>query len=229
MEVIRQTGKASASLLQRRLKLGYARAARILDILEEKGIIGPPDGAKPREVFLDQLGGVGAMEFSAREHDLEGELRPLDEEEPEPSFTAFTRSQDETAAESEIEDKEEMDEVNEEEEVPETEQKHKNTKAQKQENNLEGDENSEEEEGQDQDIDIDSEETEEEADTGAVAEVEIIEAEETAEETNAEGEVNEDEEEGEEREEELEESQPQKKSNTPQKSGKSYFGDNEWT
>lgn len=51
-EVIVQAGKGSASLLQRRLKVGYARAARLLDILEEKGVIGPGDGAKPREVLI---------------------------------------------------------------------------------------------------------------------------------------------------------------------------------
>lgn len=49
-EVIRAK-KASASLLQRRLRVGYARAARLIDILEEKGVVGPADGAKPREVY----------------------------------------------------------------------------------------------------------------------------------------------------------------------------------
>ncbi|MDO8495795.1 MAG: DNA translocase FtsK 4TM domain-containing protein [bacterium] len=50
-DVVIQAGKASASLLQRRLRVGYARAARLLDLLEENGIIGPGEGAKPREVF----------------------------------------------------------------------------------------------------------------------------------------------------------------------------------
>ena len=54
-EVIFQAKKASASLLQRRLRVGYARAARLLDILEEKGFIGQGDGAKPREVYLDKF------------------------------------------------------------------------------------------------------------------------------------------------------------------------------
>ncbi len=51
-EVIAHAQRASASLLQRRLKLGYARAARLIDMLEEEGVIGPADGAKPREVYL---------------------------------------------------------------------------------------------------------------------------------------------------------------------------------
>ena len=55
-EVIFQAKKASASLLQRRLRVGYARAARLLDILEEKGFIGPGDGAKPREVYMGAYG-----------------------------------------------------------------------------------------------------------------------------------------------------------------------------
>lgn len=50
--VVRRSAKASASLLQRQLKVGYARAARLLDIMEEKGLIGPADGAKPRKVFI---------------------------------------------------------------------------------------------------------------------------------------------------------------------------------
>lgn len=51
-EVVVKAQKASASLLQRRLKIGYARAARLLDMLENRGIIGPADGAKPREVYV---------------------------------------------------------------------------------------------------------------------------------------------------------------------------------
>lgn len=51
-ETVVRLQKASASLLQRKLKIGYARAARLLDILEEKGVIGPGEGAKPRQVFV---------------------------------------------------------------------------------------------------------------------------------------------------------------------------------
>jgi len=53
-ELVIQSGKASASLLQRRLRVGYARAARLLDMLEENGIIGPGDGAKPRDVLVGE-------------------------------------------------------------------------------------------------------------------------------------------------------------------------------
>ena len=52
IEVIVQEQKASTSLLQRRLRLGYTRAARMVDILEQRGIVGPADGAKPREVYM---------------------------------------------------------------------------------------------------------------------------------------------------------------------------------
>lgn len=54
-ETVIRSGKASASLLQRRLRVGYARAARLLDILEERGIVGPADGARPRQVLVSSL------------------------------------------------------------------------------------------------------------------------------------------------------------------------------
>ena len=52
--IVLETQKASASFLQRRLRIGYARAARLIDMLEEKGIVGPADGAKPRTVYGDK-------------------------------------------------------------------------------------------------------------------------------------------------------------------------------
>jgi S-DNA-T family DNA segregation ATPase FtsK/SpoIIIE len=53
LEIIRQEKKASTSMLQRRLRLGYTRAARIVDILEQRGILGPKDGARDREILVD--------------------------------------------------------------------------------------------------------------------------------------------------------------------------------
>ncbi len=56
-QVVVEYQKASSSLLQRRLKIGYARAARLLDILEDKGVVGPGEGAKPREVYAKSSAG----------------------------------------------------------------------------------------------------------------------------------------------------------------------------
>lgn len=50
--MIRETRKASATLLQRRLNLGFARAARIMDELESRGVVGPQEGAKAREIYI---------------------------------------------------------------------------------------------------------------------------------------------------------------------------------
>jgi S-DNA-T family DNA segregation ATPase FtsK/SpoIIIE len=61
-KIIVDSGKASTSFLQRRLGLGYARAARIMDILEERGVIGPADGAKPRDVLIKGSGNEGSGE-----------------------------------------------------------------------------------------------------------------------------------------------------------------------
>ena len=52
VEALLETGQGSTSFLQRRLKVGYARAARIMDELEDRGIVGPQDGAKPRELQI---------------------------------------------------------------------------------------------------------------------------------------------------------------------------------
>jgi S-DNA-T family DNA segregation ATPase FtsK/SpoIIIE len=54
--LVLQSGKASTSLLQRRLRVGYSRAARLIDMLEEKGIIGGADGAKAREILVSGTG-----------------------------------------------------------------------------------------------------------------------------------------------------------------------------
>ena len=52
-----EAGKASASYLQRKLKVGYARAARLIDMLEERGVVSAGSGAKPREVYNGETGG----------------------------------------------------------------------------------------------------------------------------------------------------------------------------
>ena len=82
VDVILETKQASVSMLQRRLKLGYARAARIVDEMEEKGIVGPFQGSKPREILITQeqwetmrSGGASQMEFD--------DLQPEDSEVPE--------------------------------------------------------------------------------------------------------------------------------------------------
>lgn len=59
--IVVESQMGSTSGLQRRLKVGYARAGRIMDMLEEKGVVGPPDGSKPREVLLDEEG-LAALE-----------------------------------------------------------------------------------------------------------------------------------------------------------------------
>ncbi len=69
VEVVTSTGQASASFLQRRLAIGYARAARIIDEMEEKGIIGPKSGSKPREILIKhtQSDELGDLDFTPNE------------------------------------------------------------------------------------------------------------------------------------------------------------------
>ena len=68
-QIVVDSQLGSTSGLQRRLKVGYARAGRIMDMLEQKGVVGPPDGAKPREVLLDSEGleGLKAADAQFRE------------------------------------------------------------------------------------------------------------------------------------------------------------------
>ena len=54
IEVVLETGQASVSMLQRRLKLGYSRAARIVDQMEERGVVGPFEGSKPRQLLISR-------------------------------------------------------------------------------------------------------------------------------------------------------------------------------
>ena len=75
VDVILETGQASVSMLQRRLKLGYARAARIVDEMEEKGIVGPFQGSKPRDILITKekwaaMRNGQQMEFSDLEENL---------------------------------------------------------------------------------------------------------------------------------------------------------------
>ena len=54
VDLVLATGHASVSILQRRMRLGYARAARLIDMMEEDGIVGPYRGSKPREILVDR-------------------------------------------------------------------------------------------------------------------------------------------------------------------------------
>jgi len=77
-KVVIEAKKASVSLLQRKLRIGYARAARLIDDLEERGIIGPADGAKPREVYGERKeNGDGGVNFSENLKENENEWKKI--------------------------------------------------------------------------------------------------------------------------------------------------------
>ena len=73
-KIVGEAQLGSTSGRQRRLKVGYARAGRIMDMLEENGIVGPPDGSKPREVLYDEegLAALRAVEEPLSEEEIFG-------------------------------------------------------------------------------------------------------------------------------------------------------------
>jgi DNA segregation ATPase FtsK/SpoIIIE-like protein len=66
VRLILQSGQASASFIEKRLKIGYGRAARIIDSMEEDGIIGPAEGSKPREIRIDPASYLKQLELKDR-------------------------------------------------------------------------------------------------------------------------------------------------------------------
>ena len=90
--------QASVSMLQRRFRIGYNRAARIIDEIEEKGIIGPSDGSRPRQLLITEeeyYGGYGSEEESVSEHEPQPEPEPAYKPEPEPVYVPETVSEPE--------------------------------------------------------------------------------------------------------------------------------------
>ncbi|MCK5211815.1 DNA translocase FtsK, partial [Candidatus Parcubacteria bacterium] len=173
-EIVLKYNKASASLLQRRLRIGYARAASILDQLEELGFVGPANGSKPREILispaeaeaLDQQGTSGVSIHSradSKPHESylgedEPETPPVFEDDPSTSLGAGEDEEnedmdndDEESDEDDSED-EESDDDNEEEESDDEEELNDEERG--------GDEESEDEEDDEEDEDEEDEEDE---------------------------------------------------------------------
>lgn len=153
---ILEAGKASASFLQRRLRVGYARAARILDELEEAGVIGPADGSKPRDILITEMDvdhnpGMG-MGGEVNVYDDE-EDDFADEEEEEDDMEADEDDQDFDEDQEELYDEDESDEEIDDEEDTDNEEDWDEADDEDsfEEDEDEDDENYDEEEDEDED------------------------------------------------------------------------------
>lgn len=126
VKILLDAQKASTSLLQRRLKIGYSRAARIIDILEDKGVVGPNEGSKPREILIEEwpIGGSikNGMPTADDDYEEAGEDYEDEEEEEEIEDEELDLIEDadidtEDNEEEDDNDYEESEEDNEEEET----------------------------------------------------------------------------------------------------------------
>ncbi len=106
IQIALESGRVSTSFLQRRMKIGYSRAARIVDLMEELGVVGGADGAKPREVLVSEWPPAGSEPEEEVEEEVADEVEIEEEDEPVEEEVA-------EASEEEV-DEDEMDEIMEE-------------------------------------------------------------------------------------------------------------------
>jgi len=112
-EIVIKAGKASTSLLQRRLSIGYGRAAKILDMMEEAGMIGPSNGSKPREILIskdDYEAGIPVSPVHSRVNSVAPD-HYLGGEEGDDGVLDFGNNEQEETSETEDSDEELVDEI----------------------------------------------------------------------------------------------------------------------
>lgn len=155
-----EAGKASASYLQRRLRVGYARAARILDELEEAGVVGPADGSKPRDILVTEMDVSDTMQSGGEKNVFDQPQRPpasrpaVDEDEEE-----YEDEDEEYDEEEEMFDDEDDQDLDED---TDTDDEENDEEEEDQEYEDEEDDDEEEDEDEDSDDEYGEEEGDEE-------------------------------------------------------------------
>ncbi len=129
-----QAGKASASFLQRKLRVGYARAARLIDLLEEAGIVGPADGAKPRDILVDK----NQMQSASPEDSIPAETGTSKNQEQD--FSSSEDSYEENEPDTYTDDSEKDEEDNDYDKDIENEETQNDFEQEDEENNQDKDE-----------------------------------------------------------------------------------------